>query len=143
MVQFTEIAVGDEDGVKKINDNFNATKQQFEGLDNKNEMQRIVWSKDSSYTGKVTYFDCYRRGNLVSIDAEVEVPKKGQWMNAIRGLPKPPRDTATQVVFCKDGSTLATYSVQTGGVLSLYGNSGNSMTFPNTVVFHMTYLTTE
>lgn len=143
MVEFTEIAVGDEDGVKKINDNFNATKQQFEGLDNKNEMQRIVWSKDSSYPGKVTYFEAYRRGNVVSIDAKLEVLKKGEWMNAIRGLPKAPRDTATGIMFCDDGGTLATFSVQAGGVLSLYGNSGNMSKFPNTLTIHTTYLASD
>lgn len=143
MIEFEKIAKGDEPGVDKINNNFDQVAQKFTEADTKNTVQKITWVKDPGYTGKVTSFDCYRRGNIVSIDAEIEVPKKGQWMNAIQGLPKPPRDTATQVVFCKDGGTLATYSVQSGGVLSLYGNSGSSMTFPNTLVFHTTYLTID
>lgn len=143
MIKFTDIAKGDEPGVDKINNNFDQVAQKFAEADTKDTLQKISWTKDPGYTGKVTYFDCYRRGNLVNIDAEIEVPKKGQWMNVIQGLPKPPRDTATQNLFCKDGSTLATCSVQSGGILSLYGNSGSSMTFPNTLVFHMTYLTTE
>lgn len=143
MVDFTEIAVGDEDGVKKINDNFDVTTRKFEGLDSKNEVQKIVWTKDSSYTGKVTYFDAYRRGNIVTIDTKLEIPKKGEWMNAIKGLPKPPRDTATGIAFCDDGGTLATFSVQSGGVLSLYGNSGSMAKFPNTLTIHTTYLTID
>lgn len=142
-LEIKELANGDEKGVAKINSNFGQVSQKFAESDTKNTVQKISWSKDPGYTGKVTYLDCYRRGNIVSIDAEIEIPKKGQWMNAIQGLPKPPRDTATQVVFCKDGSTQATYSVQSGGTLSLYGNSGSSMTFPNTLVLHTTYLTTE
>ena len=142
-LEIKELANGDEKGVTKINDNFDQVKQKFAEADTKNTTQKINWTKDPGYTGKVTYFEAYRRGNIVSIDAEVEIPKKGQWMNAIQGLPKPPRDTATQAVFCKDGGTLATFSVQSGGILSLYGNSGSTMTFPNTLVFHMTYLTTE
>lgn len=143
MVEFEKIADGDMKGVSKINNNFDQVSQKFAETDTKNTVQKITWIKDPGYTGKVTFLDCYRRGNVVSIDAEIEVPKKGQWMNAIQGLPKPPRDTATQVVFCKDGGTLATFSVQSGGVLSLYGNSGSTSTFPNTLVFHTTYLTTE
>lgn len=143
MVEFTEIAVGDEDGVDKINKNFDAAKQQFEGVDNKNTVRKITWTKDPGYTGKVTYFDVYRRGNVVNIDGQLEVTQKGGWINAIRGLPRPPRDTATPPLMCTDIGTIASMSVQSGGILSLHGNAGDQMKFPATLTFHMTYLTID
>ena len=143
-LNFKEIASeGDMKGVAKINDNFDQVKQKFAEVDTKNTVQKISWIKDPSYTGKITYFDVYRRGNVVNLDGQLEVTQKGGWINAIRGLPRPPRDTATPPLMCTDIGTIASMSVQSGGVLSLHGNAGDQMKFPATLTFHMTYLTID